>query len=146
MAKVKYKANHQVVIKAGQDAAEAIGKKFGSYVYTTAKQSIRKGSQPAAPGTPPKDKSGTLKKNIVFAYENETRKVVIGPRLLPGRTDAPEALEVGKRTIRRVFVGRGKDTKRVRKQVNIEARPFMRPALEKRLPELPKLWQNAIRK
>ena len=146
MAKVKYKPNHQVVIKAGQEAAEVIGKKFGAYVMTTAKQSIRKRKKTSAPDDPPGNKSGTLKKNIVFAYDTATRTVAIGARLLPGRTDAPEALEQGKNTPRRVWVGKGKDQKRVKKTVRIEARPFMLPALEKRISELPQLWQNAIKK
>ena len=134
----------RVVIKAGQDAAERIGKRFGAFVYTTARQSIRSAKKSSQPGKAPRNISGTLKKNIIFAWDKQTRTVVIGPRLLPGRTDAPEALERGKTTRRRVFSRTG--DKRVRRTVRIEARPFMRPALEKRLPELPKLWANAIRK
>ncbi len=141
--KVTYSPNMRVQ-RAAVDAAERVGKKFGSFVMRSARQSIRKpgkNGQPARPGQPPKDRSGALKGFILFAYDKADRSVVIGPSLLPGRTDAPEALEKGKRTVRRVFSG----GKRVRKQVTYEPRPFMVPALEKRLPELLGLWQNQIK-
>lgn len=141
--KVTYSPNKRVQ-RAAVDAAERVGKKFGSYVMRSARQSIRKpnkSGEPARPGQPPKDRSGALKGFILFAYDKQDRSVVIGPSLLPGRTDAPEALERGKRTVRRVFQGR----KRVRKAVTYEARPFMVPALEKRLPELLGLWSNQIK-
>ena len=142
--KIKYKPNHQVVVKAGQDAAEAVGKRFGAYVMTTAKRSIKKRNKnrdPSLPGQPPKD-GGVLKKFIRFAYDKSTRSVVIGAELLPGRTDAPEALEKGKSTSRLVRI-KGRFVRRV---VSYQARPFMLPALEKRLPELPALWKNVIKR
>jgi hypothetical protein len=136
--KVKYKPNYQVVIKAGQDAAERIGKRFGAMIMTTARQSIRKGK--SAPGQPPRNQTGTLKKNIIFAYDSATRSVIIGPRFLGdvSSRDAPRALELGGTSL---TVRKGK-----RKRQAVAARPFMVPALEKRSPELPLLWENAIRK
>lgn len=142
--KITYKPARTLQRKA-VDAAERIGKRFGAFVQRTAKQSIRRGGQPSAPGQPPKSRSGALKNFIRWAYDPAARSVVIGPEILPGRTDAPEALEKGKRTTRRVFVGSGRDRKRVRKSVNYDARPFMVPALEKRLPDLLKLWQGGIK-
>ncbi len=39
-AKVKFKNHGPVVIKKGQDAAEAIGKRMGAFIMTTARRSL----------------------------------------------------------------------------------------------------------
>lgn len=140
--RVQYSPKHQVVIRASQDAAEVIGRRFGSFVRSTAQQSIRKPNKagdPSPPGQPPRAQTKVLKASILFAYDPASRSVVIGPRLLPGRIgkDAPEALEKGGQS---VTVIRGR-----RRRQRIAKRAFMVPALEKRLPELPLLWRNAIR-
>ncbi len=139
---VKYKSKHQVVIRKGQEAAEVIGKKFGAFVMTSARQSIRKPNKagdPSPPGQPPRAATKTLKSSIVFDYNRLERAVYIGPRILPGRIgkDAPEALEKGGESTA-VVGGR-------RRRQRVAKRAFMVPALEKRLPELPLLWKNAIR-
>lgn len=140
--KVTYRPNHQLVIRKTQDAAEVIGKRFGSFVMTTARRSIKKPNKagdPSPPGQPPRAATKTLRSSILFAYIPGERAVVIGPRLLPGRIgkDAPEALEKGGTSVARV---RGR-----RRRQRVAARPFMVPALEQRLPELPLLWRDAIR-
>lgn len=139
-AKVKYTPS-PVVVKRSQDAAEAIGKRFGSFVRSTAQRSIRKPNKaghPSPPGKPPRDKTGTLKRNILFAYDSASRSVVIGPRLLGdvASRDAPEALEKGGTSTTII--------RRRRRRQTVAQRPFMVPALEQRLPELPGLWKNAI--
>lgn len=141
-AKITYKPSPQVVVRKGQDAAEAIGKKFGAFVVRTARQSIRKPNKagdPSPPGNPPRSKTGTLKKNIIFAYDPASRSVLIGPRFLGdvSSRDAPESLEKGGTS---TAVVRGR-----RRRQRVAKRPFMVPALEKRLPELPLLWKNAIK-
>lgn len=149
-ARVRYKSNRPVVIKAGQDAAQRIGMRFGGLVRTIARRSIKKPTkknpEPSRPGEPPKDVSGALRSNILFAWEPETRTVLIGPRILPGRTKgAPGALEAGGDVQAKVLVGEGKQRHRETQTVHIAERPFMRPALAKALPELPSMWRNAIR-
>lgn len=139
-----YKPKHQVVIRAGQDAAEAVGKKFGAYVMTTARRSLgrkRKDGKPSEPGKPPRAGSA-FRKSILFAYDPADRATVIGAVLLPGKAtkDAPEALERGKTTARTVLVSR----RRRKKTVTYRPRPFMVPALEKRISDLPELWRGAI--
>lgn len=148
-ASVKYQSNRPVVVRRGQEAAEAIGKAMGARVMSTARQSLgrpRKDGRPSKPGEPPRA-GGTFKRNIRFAWDSVTRSTVIGPQLLPGKPekDAIEALESGKRTSRLIFVGNGRDRQRRRVRANYEARPFMVPALNKRIGELPSLWKNAIR-
>lgn len=139
---VTYKSKHQVVIRAAQDAAEVIGKRFGAFVMTTSRRSIRKPNKagdPSPPGQPPRAQTKTLKSSIIFAYEPSERAVYIGARILPGRIgkDAPEALEKGGESTTTV---RGR-----RRRQRVAKRAFMVPAVEKRLPELPLLWRNAIR-
>lgn len=145
--KVKFSSNRRAVLARANDAAERIGKRIGAFIMTTARRSIRKPprSQPhAQPGQPPKSQTGILKRFILFAWDPETRSTVIGPRLLPGRVgkDAPEALEKGGAStalIRQDGIVR-------RRRIRIKARPFMVPAMEARIGELPKLWKDAIRK
>ena len=146
---VKYQSNRPVVIRKAQDAAEQIGRRMGAYVMTTARRLLqrpRKDGQPSSPGQPPRA-GAAFKKNLLFAWDKVTRSTLIGPRLLPGKPyqDAIEALEEGKQTTRMVFVGKGREAKRMRRRVNYQARPFMVPALKQRIGELPGLWKNAIR-
>lgn len=122
--------------KRAVSQAERIGLRFGSFVQRTAKQSIRRpgsAGNPSKPGKAPKDRTGALKNFIRFAYDNRDRSVVVGPVLLPGRTDAQELLEKGGTA---TIEG---------EQVNYEARPYMEPALEKRLPDLLGLWDGSIK-
>ncbi len=140
--KVTYRSRHQLVIRASQDAAEQIGKRFGAFVMTTARASIRKPNKAgdaSPPGQPPRAATKVLKSSILFAYDPAQRAVFIGARLLPGRVgkDAPEALERGGES---TVLVRGR-----RRRRRMAKRAFMVPALEKRLPELPLLWKNAIR-
>lgn len=144
-AKVKYTPK-PLVIRAAQDAAEVIGKRFGSYVQRSARQSIRRGpksGKPSSPGKPPRSKTGALKANIRWAYDPTSRSVVIGPTLLSDKEgkDSPEAMEKGGSSRAVSYIG----GKRVRRRQRVAARPFMLPALQKRAPELPGLWKNSIK-
>ncbi len=145
-ASVRYKSNRPLVIRKGQEAGEQIGKRMGAFIMTTAKRSLgrpRKDGQPSAPGGPPRA-SSMFKKNILFAWDPQSRSTVIGPRLLPGKAerDTIEALEIGKSTTRMLFDRVLK--RRVRKAARYRPRPFMVPALEKEADKLPGLWKNAI--
>jgi hypothetical protein len=70
--------------------------KFGAYVRTSAKSSIRRRKKASEPGHPPSSHTGLLKKFIFFGYDTVAKSVVIGPTLLARRSgEAPEALEYG---------------------------------------------------
>ncbi len=179
--KLKYTSNRKAVTQKAEDAAQKVAKRFGAYVMTSAKQSIRKGTKKSKrsgkttqvhskPGDPPKSQQGDLKRFIIFAWDPSTRSVVIGPKLFQA-TDTLEALEHGKTTTRKVLPGgpRRKRSKQkrarsdaeiakirakeaeyrktawVQRSVRYAARPYMQPALKKRLPELPALWRGAIK-
>lgn len=109
----------------------------GAFVRTRARSSIRKRKSISAPGSPPSSHAGHLKRLIWFAYDPHARAVVIGPvRFKEGK--APRLLEFGgKGTVKR------KSGKIV--SANYRSRPFMGPAMEKELPQLPSQWATSVK-
>jgi phage gpG-like protein len=78
------------------------------------------GLDPSAPGTSPKVVSGRLKKSITSSTERTRKKIVgqVGSNLVYAR-----ALELG-------YSGTGAGGR----NVNLEARPYLRPSLRRSLP------------
>jgi len=126
------------VINAVDRATRKVLSKFGAFVRTTARHSIRKRKQPAPPGKPPSSHTGLLKKFIYFGYDPSKRSVVIGPVRLSERgrgelPGAPPLLEYG-------------GTRKVGKKVAFyKARPFMGPAFENEKPQLPAMWASSVK-
>lgn len=137
----------------------------GAFVRTSARSSIksRKHGTISAPGSPPFDHVGyarsqrnrALKKAgmvplpkpkaadqrglrvILFGYDERNHSVIIGPLRFGGKrgtSTVPQVLEMG-----------GRSTNYKGRSINIKARPFMRPALERELPQLPKRWASSVR-
>lgn len=135
------------VISAMDKATRKVLSKFGAFVRTTAKHSIRKKQGPSAPGSPPHSHSGLLKKFIFFSYDPLAMNVVIGPTLLSSKrrssNTVPEVLEYGGKT-ERVYWNI-QEKKRKTKKVTITSRPFMHPAFEKELPKLPAMWRDSVK-
>ena len=129
--------DHPRVTGAVDKATRKVLSKFGAFVRTRARSSIRKRNAVSAPGEPPSSHTGLLKNNILFLFSPESRSVVIGPILLNKRTDAPRILEHGDTVVRR------RRNRRVR--MNYERRPFMGPAFEAEQQSLPKLWRDSVR-
>ena len=88
----------------------------------------------SAPGEPPRTPTRKLKDTIFFAYEPVSESVVIGPIKLSGTKgkDAPATLEGGGD---QTIFGRN---------VHIEARPFMGPALEAEQSKAPGLFEGIL--
>ena len=107
--------------------------RFGAFVRTTARRSIRKKKTSSEPGKPPASHTGLLKRFIFFGYQPQSKSVVIGPAKLNKGSAAPSILEYG-----------GK-TKIDGRKVNIKARPYMGSAFEKEKQNLPKIWQQSVR-
>ncbi len=131
-------------------ATRRVLSKFGAFVMTGARRSIRKRKKSSAPGKPPSSHVGTLKRFILFGYDERRQSVVIGPYPLAGprSTQGPlalSALEHGGPTIIRVEMGRGRKRRKVLKRVNIEARPFMGPAFDAEKPKIAGMWRDSIR-
>lgn len=129
--------DRQAVIDATDKATRKVLSRFGAFVRTTARHSIRKRKTSAPPGSPPSSHTGLLKKFIFFGYDRDKRSVVIGPAKLNTATEAPSVLEHGGTTTI--------ETKRKKRRVNISARPYMGPAFEKEKTKLPQMWQDRVK-
>lgn len=56
--------------------------KIGAFIRTRARRSIRKRKGASQPGNPPHSHVGLLRDGILFAYDNDSGGVVVGPRKL----------------------------------------------------------------
>lgn len=111
--------------------------KIGAFVRTRARSSIRTRKAVSDPGNPPSSHVGTLKKLLYFAFDPETKSVVIGPVAF-GKGEAPGLLERGGRTTKR---GRRGETRRL----TYRARPFMKPAGDEEAKRNRDLFRNMVR-
>lgn len=152
------------ILKAIDRAAIRVLSKFGAFIRTAAKSSIRKRKKVSPPGFPPSSHEGSLKRLIFFSYDKEKKSVVIGPVPFGAKGgQVPELLEYGgtrripKGTLVVVDagVGRGKGGRFISgkqfvesdgRTVKYEPRSFMGPALKQEAPKFAGLWANAIKK
>ena len=147
------------VVKA-LDKAERRGlSKLGAFIRKRARSSLRKRKKPSAPGKPPSMHEGQIKKFLFFAYEPETKSVVVGPALLrkTSISTVPELHEHGGNTeikeyqlsgglwttAKRFNFGDQERPTRTRKATYPE-RPYMRPAFEAELPRAPEHFKNTF--
>ncbi|MBI5725212.1 MAG: hypothetical protein HZA50_14730 [Planctomycetes bacterium] len=130
--------DRQKVLKAVDAGVRKVLSKFGAFVRTVARSSIRKRKAVSQPGQPPSSHTGLLKRLIYFGYDTSRKSVVIGPTPLRSEAEAPPLLEYG---------GRARRKNRKGKTViaTYRARAFMGPAFEEEKKKLPELWQNSIR-
>ena len=111
--------------------------RFGAFVRTRARTSIRKRKGTSPPGSPPHSHVGLLRKFILFAYDPQRKSVVIGPTLIRAESQAPRLLEHGGEVVRR--------TKHKARRMHYRPRPFMGPAFQKEKAALPALWKDSVR-
>jgi len=106
--------NSKVVIATVDTATRKVLSKFGAFVRNTARKSMKKAPsltrkprgkartdfrrRSSRPGQPPYVRRGQLKRFVLFGYDADRKSVVIGPKALSSRPQAPEALEYGGRT------------------------------------------------
>ena len=126
------------VKKAVSSGTRKVLSKFGAFVRTAARHSIRKRKAVSEPGQPPSSHVGLLRKLIYFGYDPSRKSVVIGPTPLHGTAEAPPLLEYGGRARRRGRKGRNV-------MASYRARPFMGPAFEREKPKLPAMWRDSVR-
>lgn len=141
-AKEGFLDRQKVTAIVGRESVKALSR-FGAFVRTRARTSIRKRKKPSEPGQPPSSHVGLLKKGILFSYDKARQSVVIGPVKLNKPGEAPELLEYGGETTREVTDKATRRKKRVR--ARYRARPYMRPAFTQELKNLPRIWQNSVR-
>ena len=126
------------IISAVDTATRKVLSRFGAFVRTAAKSSIRRRKAASAPGSPPSSHTGLLKKFIFFGYDPDRKSVVIGPeRLNAKNTDAPHTLEYGGMTTI--------ENRTAKRQVRIVPRPYMGPAFEKEKPKLSAMWRDSVK-
>jgi len=109
--------------------------KFGAFVRTRARSSVRKRKKVSEPGAPPSSHEGSLKRLILFAYDPARKSVVIGPARFE-RGEAPPLLEYGGTVVRQ-----GRDGPR---RLVYRPRPFIGPAAAAELPRLGDAIRSAI--
>lgn len=115
------------------DATRRNLSKAGAFVRRKARTKTRqKGKKPSLPGQPPKQRVGTLRKLIYFAYDPPSAALVVGPETTSGGGIVPGVLECG-----------GTSTIKGRK-ITIAARPYMQPSLAEEQPKFPDLWRNSV--
>lgn len=101
--------------------------RFGAYVRTRARTSIRTRKRASRPGQPPSNHTGHLKKLIYFGYDTQKKSVVVGPLLY--HKGVAHIIENGG-----IYDG-----------TLYRARPFMRPAFERELPNAERLFKDQIK-
>ena len=138
--------DRKAVTGAVDRATRKVLSRFGAFVRTTARHSIRKRKAVSQPGSPPSSHVGTLKRLIFFGYDPAKKSVLIGPTPLGGKAVVPELLEqdhtagTTRRVRDRLFGKKGKAV-----VMTYRARPFMGPAMEQEKPKLPALWAGSVK-
>ncbi len=139
--------------------------KFGAFVRTTARSSMRKRRKVSLPGQPPSVHEGSVKRLLYFSYDSNSRSTVVGPvmfqgkgrRIQPVGQTVPQTLEDGG-TIRvqevqlsgGLWVGASEKllaASRARRTriATIKPRPFMKPALAKVAPKFPEFFKDTVK-
>ncbi len=103
------------------------------------------------PGEPPRTRTGLVRKFLFFAFDPQTKSVVVGPALLNKSTMAQSTLETGGMTMgivsREITLDDGTVlTTRKEAMVKIAPRPFMQPALQRNQAKVAELFRNSIKK
>lgn len=115
-------------------------KQSGRIVYGAAAEgAIRRGtaelearSRGSSPGEPPLAHEREALRKIYYAWDSAKRVEVIGPTLFAGKKGSKGVPELHEK---------GGTTTVNGKPARYPPRPFMRPALAAKLPELPELWK-----
>ncbi len=92
------------------------------------------------PGEPPMSHTGHLREHLFFAFDPASRSVVVGPARLNGGSGAPETLEFGGAAT----VTRKRNGKRESRTVQVAARPYMGPALDRERAKLPEQLRHSV--
>lgn len=115
--------------------------KFGAYVMTVARNSMKKAAAsapPSEPGSPPRAREGHLRRFLFFSYDRRTQNVIIGPELLSGQPTDPTIPELHE------FGGAMRPRRRRGTLRKYPARPYMQSAFEKGQEKLDEFWAQAI--
>ena len=117
--------------------------KFGAYVRTRSKSSIRRKKKASKPGMPPRNVTGKLKNYIFFGYDRQKKEVIIGPAGFQDKPlMAPELLEKGGTVVR----PRSKNSKKKGMVVyNYGGNPYMQPAFDVERPKFIGMMKDSMK-
>ena len=104
-------------------------RRAGAYVRKSARNAVFKSKRASEKGTPPHTRRGLLKRSILFGVDKSRMSVVIGPA----------KKFIGISMIAHEFGG-------MYRRRRYPKRPLMGPTLQKTAPQLPKLWEDAVKK
>jgi len=138
--------NADKVIRAMDRATRQALSKAGSFIRQRARNSLKVRKKSSEPGKPPHSHKGGghLRRYLFFSADLEAKNVIVGPATW-GRGEAPALLEYGGSVIRqRVNIGRRHQASVPFRRYTYRARPFMGPALEAELPNIPDLWRHSV--
>ncbi len=101
----------------------------GAYIRKSARNAVSRSKKSSSPGSPPHTRRGLLKRSILFGVERQRMTVVIGPA---------ESF-IGISMTAHEFGG-------IYRHRKYPKRPLMGPTLLKVAPQLPKLWEDSVKK
>ena len=125
--RVRIKFDPSKLLKAVSKAERRYLFRAGGLLKTIARRSIKKQKAKSQPGTPPSSQTGNLRNAIWFDVNLHALDVVIGPRF----TDMHE-------------IGYLHEFGGTRNGAVYPARPYMGPAFDATVPQLPKIWKDLI--
>lgn len=148
------------VVKAAGRAKTSALSRFGGYVRSVARRSMRRRKNGvSAAGQPPFAKSGELRDLLFFAYDPKTGTVVVGPLGFRG-SDVPSLHEFGGtangdgrvmylkdspgRDASGRFVSKGLRRVVLKGTLRYPARPYMRPALAVAASKFAPMFRNVM--
>lgn len=127
----------QEVLRALSKAEQKNLTKTGALLRRKARKKLKRRKGPAPPGHPPhvhsRRKAANLR-NILFGYEKEQHRVIVGPVRLPGTRESVPAVHEKGGTVRRD--GR---------VIQLKPRPTMQPTLTEERGEFAKFWEHSVR-
>lgn len=131
--------DREAVAKKMDAATGRVLSKFGAFVRTRSRTSVRKRRGTSEPGSPPFSHKGDLRRGILFGYDAGRQSVVVGPVLLGSQSGAPRNLERGGNAVVRGRAGA--------RRAFVRPRPFMAPALEaERRLQMPQMLRDMLHK
>lgn len=158
------------VIEAMDRATVRSMSRVGAFIRTRARTSIRKRRGISESGSPPHSHIGTLRGRLFFAYDPDSKSVVVGPEKL-GKGEAPSLLEYGGTATRSKVLPRGgrpaspaqaaafrrkvvageitvPPRQKITYTAKYAARPYMGPALDAELSAgtIPEQWRDSLRR
>ena len=126
--KMHFKFDERRLVEVVRKANYSSLRRAGAYIRASARNAIHRSKSSSTPGTPPHTRRGLLRRSILFGVDRQKQSVVIGPA----------EKFIGISMTAHEFGG-------LYRRRRYPKRPLMGPTLNKAAPQLPKLWENAVK-